>query len=217
MALLVASVVAVDVAADNSETGSRYNLVMLCMTSGALVHWSQKLGYVCSAMTGNMFKLAEIMFKFVNGYDVGGPLQHGEALIFFAIFFSSLVGALSAVFMIKDGELIALYPLLITVPIHLYLAGCFEEWGWLPRETTILEERKDEKTNVDIELGAVQSPIQGSKDGTSSVERSSVSSKDRESSIIFEVCRITEAEIQEVLEIENSYNYRRDKAMPYDD
>ena len=213
MLMFVASVVLVDVVSDSTgRPGGRYSLTLLCITSGALVHWSQKLGYICSAMTGNMFKIAEIIFNFLSGYDVGGPKMHGEALIYVAIFTSSVTGALSAVYMLKHSELVALYPLLTTVPLHLYLAGCFEEWGFLSRAGTA----SDSASSSEVELGGIVSPIQGnSSETTDSSQRDSTS--ERPSTVLFEVCRISDAEIKDVKEIESGYAYRRDKAMFYDD
>lgn len=214
MLMFVASVVLVDVVSDSTgRPGGRYSLTLLCITSGALVHWSQKLGYICSAMTGNMFKIAEIIFNFLSGYDVGGPKMHGEALIYVAIFSSSVTGALCAVYMLRHSELVALYPLLTTVPLHLYLAGCFEEWGFISSGAVSGDTGQ---SSSDIELGDVVSPIQGNNsETTDSSQRASTS--ERPSTIIFEVCRISDAEIKDVKEIESGYAFRRDKAMFYDD
>jgi uncharacterized membrane protein YoaK (UPF0700 family) len=128
--LLIISVVVTELASGTSE--SKYCLCILCVTGGALVHWSQKLGYNCSAMTGNLFKLSEFFFKWFNGYDLGGPKMNGEIMIIIGIMFWSVIGAMAAVSVTKYHEVVSLYPLLGTVPLHLYLSGCLEVWGLIP-------------------------------------------------------------------------------------
>lgn len=71
-----------------------------------MVHWSQKLGYTCSAMTGNFFKLSEyLLFNWVNNdYDLGGPMIHGEIAIVLGIVLFSFLGASVAVIVTKYHE-----------------------------------------------------------------------------------------------------------------
>ena len=112
-------------------TSSRYVLCVLSATSGGLIHWSQKLGYVCSAMTGNMFKLAEVAFKVYAGYDVGGPKEHGDALILLCITFWAMAGGLTSLGMISafiDVEYVIFIPVFAVIPLHLHFAGCLNRW-----------------------------------------------------------------------------------------
>jgi hypothetical protein len=222
MLMLVASVILADIIHDSTDDGGgRYSLAVLCVTSGALVHWSQKLGYICSAMTGNMFKIAELMFNFFNGYDVGGPKMHGEALIYVSIFASALVGALSAIYMFRHGEVVALYGLIATVPFHLYLAGCLEEWGLITGDAD--PKPKPDAASLTVELGRIHSPMvevetpsaRSVRSDSESFGLTRNSDSDRRNSI-FEVMPISDAEIQDTLDVESGYAYRRDKAMFYD-
>eukprot|EP00602_Paraphysomonas_sp_CaronLab_P008220 CAMPEP_0185020630 /NCGR_PEP_ID=MMETSP1103-20130426/3254_1 /TAXON_ID=36769 /ORGANISM="Paraphysomonas bandaiensis, Strain Caron Lab Isolate" /LENGTH=245 /DNA_ID=CAMNT_0027551645 /DNA_START=402 /DNA_END=1139 /DNA_ORIENTATION=- len=234
MCLLVLTVAVVDLIADT--TGSRYSLCLLCVTSGALVHWSQKLGYTCSAMTGNMFKLSEIIFKLCVGYDLGGAKMHGEALILFGIFFGSLVGALSAVGVLQITENLSIMPLLVTVPFHLYLAGCLEEWGWITKadvdkQPTLNTDSDNRPGGVkldnpsDVELANTKSPLSLDCNSSATVSgRESMSSakscdEDRSSSSssVFQRTSITADELKDVEAVEQSFGYKVEKSLFIDD
>lgn len=113
-------------------TDSRFVLCVLATTSGAMVHWSKSLGYVCSAMTGNMFKLSEFLFKAAAGYDVGGPKAVGDFIIILCIEISAMIGGLCALGMLiasQNMEYVVFTPIFASVPFHLYLSGCFYKWG----------------------------------------------------------------------------------------
>ena len=110
----------------------RYILCFICLATGALVHWSQKLGYTCSAMSGNMFKLIELLFKIVIGYISRTPKLNGELVTLKCLLLFSFVGAVCAVIALRIFEDMALLPLLLTILPHLHYAGCFRSWGWVP-------------------------------------------------------------------------------------
>lgn len=239
MVLLVISVVVTDLASDTTE--SKYCLCILCVTAGAMVHWSQKLGYTCSAMTGNMFKLSEFFFKWFNGYDLGGPKMHGEILIIMGIMVFSVMGAMGAVSVTKYHEVVTLYPLMGTIPFHLYLSGCLEVWGLLGSgEKGEVEGggeggKSDSPPNPSVEMtspahsldllhssNSVESPLQmqGGPRGEASVDeegrRSSiVTDEDHHHSrgSVFERVSITLEELQEVEDLEKSFGYRVEKSM----
>lgn len=234
MVLLVISVVATDLASDSTE--SKYCLCILCVTGGAMVHWSQKLGYTCSAMTGNMFKLSEFFFKWFNGYDLGGPKMHGEILIIIGIMVCSVMGAMAAVTVTKYKEVVTLYPLIGTIPFHLYLSGCLEVWGILGSSGTKTTGDSDKSNSSVVEmthsqdLHSVESPMQsqgGARDNPSSCEggttqqegsgspRSSIITDEDHHSrgSIFERVSITMEELQAVEDVEQSFGYRVEKSM----
>jgi uncharacterized membrane protein YoaK (UPF0700 family) len=184
-----------------------YSLCLLCIVSGALVHWTQKLGYTTTAMTASMFKMAEILFKFINGYDIGGPKQNGEALILFSIFFWSLTGALTAVLFIKFfPETYELIPLLLTIPFNLYFAGCFHKWGWIIDDKDYNGSLElPENSNANISNGNL---IQDARKSSSN----SNSRTNRLSSFV-SVTRLSISERNDCDEIENSINNQIEKEM----
>ena len=220
MILLVISVILTDIASDSTE--SKYCLCILCITGGAMVHWSQKLGYTCSAMTGNMFKLAEFCFKWFNGYDLGGPKAHGEVLIICGIMFWSVMGAMVAVTVTKYHEVVTLYPLLGTIPLHLYLSGCLEAWGLFTTTDTV-ERKPDPETSKNVELRNVESPLQSNCDEIATANDSggptenpelSKSEDLRDSrSSLFESISVTLEDLQDLENVEKSFGYQVEKSM----
>lgn len=210
MALLVVSVVVTDLASDTSE--SKYSICILCVTGGGMVHWSQKLGYTCSAMTGNFFKLSEYFFKWFNGYDLGGPKVHGEIMIVIGIVLFSFVGASLAVTITKYHEVVTLYPLLATIPFHLYLSGCCEVWGW------VSPENPPPSPAPGVEMKApVQSPLQSSSTEIDSEQSQQHAKENRESesgrSSLFDSESITPKDVKDLRDIEKSFEYISEKAM----
>jgi hypothetical protein len=157
MALFVISILIVELVSDS--TGSRYVLCVLCVTGGALVHWTQKLGYTCSAMTGNMFKIAEYIFMIANGMDLGGPKINGEVVILVCIFSGALIGVLLAVASLQLNEAISLFPLLFTIPLHLHYAGCYKEWGWVAHHNPSSSLAATSKPHDAVELSTMTSPL----------------------------------------------------------
>ena len=235
---LIPSVILVDVVSDMivSVNKGRYTLCLLCIISGALVHWTQKLGYVCTAMTGNMFKLAELIFSWSCGYDIGGPRMHGEVLILLSIFFWSLTGAAVAVIVIKFGtERAELLPLLLCVPPNLYFGGCFEAWGWLnpeaeassdcgsstPAGPTVSAMHDNKDCSSDSESGSDSRSVELEMEATNSVGRPSRTSTASSlgtrlshlSGELFVRRAISVDEAKEMVEEENSFNIRKQKEL----
>lgn len=231
--LLAPSLIIADYWAD--QTGCKYTLIVLCVTAGALVHWNQKLGYTCSAMTGNLFKLAEQIFLISHGYDLGGPKMNGEFFVTIAILVSSMVGALFAIYMIKISESVSHIPLLVTLPFHFYLGGCLKAWGvW---GFTHASSTNDGKAACNVAQGSsgaghegvelsdtgssVKSPL--SSHYSSSVDRSgnvlsaapsrAASTDTSASSSNFERRSVTLAELQQLEDIEASFGYKAEKAL----
>ena len=176
-----------------------------------MVHWSQKLGYTCSAMTGNLFKLSEFIFKWINGYDMGGPKMHGELCVMIGILFWTIIGAFAAV-SATQNESITLYPLLITIPFHLYLSGTLEVWG-LIKSNDEEPATKTEKQQT-FQMSAVKSPIQ--PEVASSAEEPEVTQPvdvQSERSSLFDTVSISLDELKEVEDIEKSFGYKTEKAL----
>ena len=179
MCLLIPIVVLVDIMSDNANNVEfgEYSLCLLCIISGALVHWSQKLGYTCTAMTGNMFKMAELLYLWFNGYTERGPKLYGEAVILFAIFFWSLNGAILAVIIIEyTPESMQLVPLACCVLPNLYFAGCFHEWGWITSESNsdyISEEDIHGQKSTELSLSRTNTNNTNSNDNTNGNQLSS--------------------------------------------
>lgn len=229
MCLLVPIVVFVDVLSDSGVSGNEYSLCLLCVTSGALVHWSQKLGYTCTAMTGNMFKMAELLFVWFCGYTERGPKLYGEAVILGAIFASSLVGAVLAVFIIYLlPESWQLIPLLCCVPPNLYFAGCFHEWGWIARPNPMPVSDDLNQNGEDTKLSNVMSVMHTPTDSDKIGDSGDVDNRRSRSSIseafhrlsaaeLFTPVSISEEEAKQCEEIENAQGYKREKSMYNED
>lgn len=236
MLALIPSVVLVDQVGDRiyNSNQAQYTLCLLCIISGALVHWTQKLGYNCTAMTGNMFKLAELGFCWWQGYNIGGPQMHGEVLILFAIFFWSLVGATLAVVIIKfTSEAVELIPLLICVVPNLYLGGCFKEWGWLKSEPDEPTDEEQSEGSVASETISALHRDTGSSSmgalsmGHKSTDSASVGRPSRFASTasrlsnfsaeVFTKRTLSVEEAKELEEVDVSATYRKQRAAVFED
>jgi uncharacterized membrane protein YoaK (UPF0700 family) len=122
--------VLVDLMYMDHRTDNHYVVCLLAAVCGALAHWSSKLGYVLMLHTGNMLKLSEALFLFLNGYTSGGPKMRGDTVLLFFLILSSLGGALLASLSLVYAPRASLIPILATIPLHLHLSGTTKVWGF---------------------------------------------------------------------------------------
>jgi uncharacterized membrane protein YoaK (UPF0700 family) len=127
---LLISCVLVDLMYMDHRTDNHYVVCLLALICGALSHWSSKLGYVVMLHTGNMLKLSESLFLFLNGYTSGGPKMRGDTVLLFFLILSSLVGAVLASLSLVYAPRASLIPILATIPLHLHLSGTTKVWGF---------------------------------------------------------------------------------------
>lgn len=130
MLWLIIACVLVDLMYMDKKTDNHYVVCLLTIVCGALAHWSSKLGYVVMLHTGNMFKLAEALWLFLNGYAVGGAKMRGDAVMLLCLILSSLGGAVLASLSLVYAPRASLIPVLATVPMHLHLSGTTAVWGF---------------------------------------------------------------------------------------
>lgn len=127
---LVVSSVLVDFMFLDHSTDNHYVVALLCIVTGALAHWCNKLGYTLMLHTGNIFKLSETGFLLLNGYAVGGAKARGDAVLLLCLIVSSLFGAFFAVQVLLHAPRVSCVPVLVTVPLHLHLSGTLAVWGY---------------------------------------------------------------------------------------
>lgn len=100
-------------------------VAILAVAMGALMHWCSKLGFVVLFITANSQKLLESLYRVLFQYYQGGAKLRGDVLIILAIVLVFMAGSISGALYYKTfGSNWSLLPVIVSYPLHLWLAGC---------------------------------------------------------------------------------------------
>jgi len=99
-----------------------FELCLLGFTSGALMHWTSKLGYVPMFATGNLLRLSEACYRMCFNIGLGGPKLRGDMVILtfnFLVFVSSV--AVHSLYIERSN--LTLFVVTATFPLHVWFSG----------------------------------------------------------------------------------------------